>query len=377
MKKYQAYCKWQKKLYVYEGISNAVLCLEKGMWSVISVLPMEVYGQLFTTISIDKDNLYLYGRKAKYIIQSSLRDKSIGVIELSSDWMDEKGFFFSNFLVNEDGIILLPFRKSQVRVFDFCGNPVLKGWQISFAKSMDKLRRRYGIAQIRAWGAHIIHGRIFMIFTNFKRDSLAIYNIHEQKLDLLSVGEYEKLFHLDCYADSFYIQGIYKSEFQIAKIDFDGKILQKVRIDTEVNNLHIQWMDFERCILLDKNGIFVVDMDFKVSEFPTVSDEGEELTYINDNLFISPQNLIHYFDTESSTFCCFRDNTYMEKRLMDSKEYRKRMALVMTKWTISGPIEEIGEGIELKSFLEMDSSNLKKINCHSNIGVFLWENFAH
>lgn len=372
MIRFQAYCRQNGKLYTYEGVSNTILCLESGIWSIIAVLPEEAGGQIFTTISIYGDNLYLYGWEAEYIIRNHLRDKSMEVIKLHGDWRDEKGFFFSNLLVNGDEIILLPFRQGQARVFDCHGNTVLKDWQMNFADSMEKLRRDCGMAQIRAWGAYLADGRIIMVFTDFKRDKLAIYHISEQRLELVPVGIYEKLFHLEYCADRFYIQGIDQSDFQIARIDLSGRVFQTIRMKAAAKELHMQWIDSGKYILLEEDRLVVVDVDFKAREILLVSDEGEKLEYVHDSLFISRQGRIYYFDSESGRFCRFQMKADAGKMLLASVEYRQRMVFAMRKWSERGSIGEIGIGMELKTFIEMIPKSLQGMELQSNIGEAIW-----
>ncbi len=372
MRRFQAYCKQYGKLYAYDGISNIILCLENGMWSIVTVLPPEMGGQVFTIISIYGDILYLYGWKAKYIVRNDLRNKSTEAIKLHDDWRDEKGFFFSNLLVNGDEIILLPFRKSQVRAFDFLRNEVSKDWQMNFAESLKRLRRDCGMIQIRAWGASIIEGSIFMIFTNFKQDKLAIYHIEEQRLELVSVGKYENMFHLDYATDGLYIQGTYQSDFQIAKIDFGGAVLRSIGIKTAVNGLHMQWLHSGRCILLEEDRLIVIDAEFKAKEILLVSNEGEKLEYVSDGLFTDSKDRVYYFEPENNRFCRFQEKSNASEMLLASAEYRQKMTLAMTKRLESGSIGEAGMGIELKTFMEMVPNHLKKAEKKSNIGESIW-----
>ncbi len=372
MRQFEIYCKWDKKLYAYDNYANVILCMENGIWSVAVWLPEKTQKQQFTQISVYRGNLFLCGRKAEYIVRSGLRDKKTEVIPLPADWRDELGCFYSNLILEADELLLLPRRGSQARILDFHGNVMTKDWQADFAESIEGLKKSCGRVQIRAWGAHIIGGRIFMLLTDKRKDKLAVYNSSERKLELIQVDTCNKMLHLDYAVDGFYVQETSGPDFRIVKLDFSGKILRNVQIKAAKNCLHMQWMDSGKCILAEEDRCFLTDADLRVQEIPLLLDGDMRLKYVNRNLFIDTRGMLYFYDAEKSRFCCFYEKSNVCKDLLSSAEYRKRLICSLKKQSESRVINETDEEIGLKTFLEIVSVKSPKHETQSNIGEAVW-----
>lgn len=187
-------------IYLVEHISRSLISIHipSGKVKIEAYLPWEYTEQQIRMLSLNQ-KIIIYSLTADNFLFYDCLMQELKTIKLQGIEADEVGFYCSNVLIDQDELVVLPFKGKMIRRYGINGE--LKFQSDSWCSFIDKKcscsKNLHG--NIRADSACIVKGQLFFSLVYKNQNYLCKYDLNES----------EPLCNIAYYSDNVIIRGVY------------------------------------------------------------------------------------------------------------------------------------------------------------------------
>lgn len=347
MRKFTVYYMYKNEICAYDRVTHALLKMENDHWVPVITFPFLEKHIINAKVCIFGNDIYIWEYGNTNVFRYDAISDEAEWIEFENMKVDDLGACISNLVFSDSNVIALPCKNSRVGQYSPVNKCVVEYEKMR--QEIDKLHDLYhdesGV-KIRAWGAPGIDNKIYMILSDDSRDRIGIFDLSDERLDTISIGNFERLFHLNYFQGYLWVQAVYKDEMFITKISLDGAIIDTAALPDKQPWRYMQWFENNICFVMGEDKIIIVDEQFSMKTF-----ECTDLVYVSDG-FVRDGDGEVYHCVYSDSELHFAKVAAADRGLYQSEEYRSRMKAFFEGRAVA---EMAFNGMDLDSYIQFVS----------------------
>ena len=359
MRNFAAYCFYKKELWAYDWVTHALFKMVNDRWKLAKNLSFPEERMYSAKISVLGDHIcvWTYGSRDVFRYDTAADcEERIRFEKMEPD--NFLGICIGNLVLTDSDIIALPLKGKKIERYSLSD-----GSAIEYDDLQSEIRKAGGLRQdeagvfIRAWGAPIVDGRLYMILSGKDCDKIGVFDMKEQHLEMLPVQGFERLFHLDYHQGYLWVQAFHNDKPFMAKLSLDGAVAESAAMPDAEVKVSMQWLEDDICFVLGESKITIIDRQFEVRTF-----ECADLEYVSDG-FLSDRSGGVYHATYSDEEVHFEKVAGITRELYlsyQSEEYKARMKMFAERGLVeASPFLglDLGSYIEFVNFCTGENEN--------------------
>ena len=231
---FDAAVRMEHYIYLIEHVSRCLISIHipSGKTKTEAYLPWRYRENKIGMLPLER-RIFIYSPFIDHFLIYDCLNQQITTVKLQEAQADETGHYYSNILIDQEDLIVLPFKDREIRIYGIDGRLKFKDsqWSLAIARECNYNKKEFG--NIRLDSACIAEKQLFFSLTYGDKNYLCKYQLNDEKhvCSIIFNSESIPIKGIYAYSDTILFRRMFADKTEIILIRLNSDEKETIIID--------------------------------------------------------------------------------------------------------------------------------------------------